>query len=48
MLTGPVHTMAGWSVSPSDRVTVQVKVTDSPAVAVTDAGVISTVGGVTE
>ena len=44
MATGPVHTMVGVSKSPSDRVTVQVKVNDSPAVAMAGDGLITTVG----
>ena len=44
MVTGPVHTMVGVSKSPSDRVTVQVKVNDSPAVAMAGDGLIATVG----
>ena len=44
MSTGPVHTMAGTSESPSDRVAMQVKVNDSPAVAMAGDGLITTVG----
>ena len=44
----PIHSIAGCCETPIVRVTVQVRVNDSPAMTVAGGGVIATVGGATK
>ena len=44
----PIHSIAGCPETPIVRATVQVRVNDSPAIAVAGDGVIATVGGWTK
>ena len=44
----PIHSIAGGPETPIVRVTVQVRVNDSPAIAMAGDGVIATVGGWTK